>query len=147
MGVLNGALRGAVECQVMPVPSAVPWEGVAAGYNPSEPASPLALHLPSHQDLYGRTAERLPGRLPYSEPRLSKIGCPLSNLVAGEDNQLECLRGAIRCFWRILLDPHRCRHTPLIFLSQSLKFSPEYLLPTRLAKPDKPDNSRSSQRK
>ena len=30
MGVLSGALRGAVEYQVMPVPSAAPEEGVAA---------------------------------------------------------------------------------------------------------------------
>src|SRR5829696_7373591 len=49
----------------------------------------FALHLPAHQDLHSNAVQCLPGWLSYPCPTLSEVRCPLYDLVAGEDDQIE----------------------------------------------------------
>ncbi len=75
--------------------------------NSSEPIVSFVLHLSAYQDLYGGAVQRLPGSVTDLRPGFSKVGCPLRNLVAGEDHQLERLWPSLHALLRPMLDPHQ----------------------------------------
>src|SRR5215212_10444965 len=88
--------------------SAALREGVAAERNAGERSDAvwLALHLASYQDLHASTVECLPSCIPYPCPCLPQVGCPLYDLVAREDDQLESLL-SFRSLLGPMLDPHQ----------------------------------------
>ena len=74
-----------------------------------EPSKPISIdpspHIPLQQTT-DSTVQRLPCSIPYPGPRRPEVGCPLYDLVAGEDDQLEGLLSFSALFGPVL-DPYK----------------------------------------
>jgi hypothetical protein len=67
---------------------------------------PTGLYLPTYHQLHCCTVQCLPCGVSDPRSRLPKVGCPLYDLVAGEDNQLEALL-SFSALLGPVFDPHQ----------------------------------------
>src|SRR5829696_4327594 len=97
---------GAGLCRYYPLPSGPAPTPTASVWSRGRGSFVDPLHLRPDQDLDHATRYPLPGSLAESEARLPQVRPPFRDLVAGEGDEVEGLRGAVRAYGRVVLDPH-----------------------------------------